>query len=644
MDSSFNHVGANKDIGLERFDYALTHGEVSATHKDVVTAVNLCVHDYKNARLRLEEYWQACWSYYYGTPEAVQVQRSLGRLFQGDTRTDWRHRITLGKGYEIVETIHGYFMQATFPTRRWFRATPCYPGYQQLAGVVTKYTQDKLTKAQFRLNYEMFLRQLIVTGTSVIALPWRYETVKQRKKVRTTVPSFVVGVEDGVRWDVIEVEKVSHNEPDFEVLDIFDCWLDPNTNDINKGNFVRRIRKTRADVINLINAGVYSGAKPSDVMHCSSYVRGEDKRREVRELNGLTLEHPVNMGDTIELFEFWGDLNLPGVVLRDVVVLVMGNHVLRCDPNPYWSGKPFVMGTYTDTASKPYGVGALMPVLGMLHELNTITNHRLDALEIALDPMYTMVDDGVLNAADVYTEPGRVFTVGDHNTLRPMQGHTVNTVSYTEVQNLEQYVDKAIGTGAMVSANAARRGERVTATEIQATRDAGGNRLSNVHGHVNEQVLVPLLAKMLRLMQQFVTESEVVRIEQQGGSVEYYGVGAEELAYDFILEPLGADHILSQQDYVQKRLDFLASVAPYPEMISRIDMSKYLEDLLLNFGMENPETYLKPVEEAPEATDVESDPVSDSLRTMGGNAFVGAYGSSPEGMAEMTNMLMGGLS
>jgi hypothetical protein len=630
----------SEKLTLTDFDTVRTsEREEPPTYSEVAMAVIHCQTDYKTSRLRLEEYWEACWASYYGTPEAVEAQRSLGKIFQGDTNTDWRHRITLGKGYEITETIHGYFMQATFPTRNWFRAVPCEPGYAALARVVSKYTQDKLNKAKFRHHYELFLRQLVVCGTSCIALPWRYETAKYKRRVKVQQPNFDM-LSDG-KWDIVEYDKVTRNEPDFEVLDIFDVWLDPNASDINTANFVRRIRKTKAELMALIQSGVYTGITLKDVINMTPYVRGEDKSRDVREYNGLTLERAYNTGDTVELYEFWGDLHLNGYTIRDVCVLTCGKHVLRLTSNPYWSGRPFVFGTYTDTTSKPYGTGALMPVLGALHELNTITNHRLDALEIALDPMYTLVDDGVLNASDVYTQPGRVFQVADHNSLRPMQGHRVDTVTYTEVTNLEQYVDKAIGTGAMVSANAARRGERVTATEIQATKDAGGNRLSNVHGHITEQVLSTLLGKMLRLMQQFITTSEVVRIEQQGGLVEYLAVGAEELAYDFILEPLGADHILAQQDYIQKRLDFLAAIAPYPDMSSKIDMSKYLEDLLLNFGMENPEVYIKPDEPAPTQAPTEVDGVTEGLRAMGGNAFVDQFGSSPEGLQQMQSMLMG---
>ncbi len=99
-------------------------------------------------------------------------------------------------------------------------------------------------------------------------------------------------------------------------------------------------------------------------------------------------------------------------------------------------------------------------------------------LELAIDEAYTLRQNSTLNPDEIQMRPGAVFLVEEHDDLRPIQRNGNNfTVSYQEAGLLENTIDRNMGTGNLISANAARSGERVTAAEIQATRDAGGNRL-----------------------------------------------------------------------------------------------------------------------------------------------------------------------
>src|SRR5207237_1270174 len=103
-----------------------------------------------------------------------------------------------------------------------------------------------------------------------------------------------------------------------------------------------------------------------------------------------------------------------------------------------------------------------------------------------------------------------------------------------------------------------RSGERVTAAEIQAVRDAGGNRLSNIHQHIEDTTLMEILRRVYRSMQQFVKEPETIRVNgSKRGEYYYYSVDPESINNEYYLEPLGAGHVTDKTKYVRDRLDFI---------------------------------------------------------------------------------------
>lgn len=551
---------------------------------------------YQTGRDVVQDLWLEAWSLYLGTPTAVEEQRKRTLYTVGEVNNDWRHRINTGKAYEVVETIHGYLMSATFPNSEWFSMSPNAPGYAQLSRVVRKYLANKMDEANFRAHYAMFLRQLLITGASIIALPWRYETrpYKRNVVVRKQVYDPLLDVEDEVREvQVVEEPRVIKNHPEFETLDVFDCWVDPSVSDPNEGGFFRRIIKTRAEVINMAEEG-YFDVSPLDIIEAPAYRGTEsDEKDSVQLFQGIETDVPYSMADKVELLEYWGDVHIDGVTFHDVCATVLDKQLIKFEPNPFWAGRPFVIGSATPTPQSPYSIGAVQPSMGLLHQLNIITNQRLDNMEINIDTVLLVRQDGVLNPEDVYVAPGKTIYVTDPNAVQALQLPQNQNVTYTEASVLEQTIDKNAGTGAMVSANAARSGERVTAAEIQATRDAGGNRLSNLQAHIESTSLKPILNKVFRNAQQFVTDDELVRVSgRQAGEFNYFRIGADELCYDFTIKPVGSEHVIDRTKYIQDRISFLQAVAQIPQMAERINYEAILYDIVQHFGFDDPDSYI----------------------------------------------------
>jgi len=553
------------------------------------------------ARLTKEETWLECWAAYLGSPQSIEAMRSQMLRTVGDVNNDWRHRINVGKAFDNVETILAYLQQAFFPNQDWFDAVPLNPGYFELAEVVKKFTQKKLRESNFISNWEMFLRQLLITGNSCIALPWRYETTKWKTRVRVHSPtSKALGFGEKISYKTEEVEKIIQNAPDFETLDMFDVFISPQSCDPNRGNFIRRFYKTRAELAQCIRSGHYTGVTIDDIRGMKAGVRmydtSQSNKDEVKYYQGLNVysgRDNANWSDEIELFEFWGDVHLETKTYHDVRAVVCGAKLLRFETNPYWCGKPFVITNYIPIVRSSMGVGVIEPTLGMLHELNILTNSRLDNMSVSSDCMWEYLNDGTLQPDEMYTAPGKIFPVSQMGSIKPIEMPQAYVVTYEESQFLEQRIDKNTGTGTFVGVGQGRSGERVTAQEIIATRDAGGNRLAGVHKHIEETGLIVLLEKLFRQIQQFQSEDEIVRIPgAEPGEFDYVAVGVEELQNDFKLMPVGADHVVDKDYKLNKLLQFLQVCSQYPETKANLNYHNLQLEIARMLGLDEIERFV----------------------------------------------------
>ena len=551
------------------------------TIADHVTKLQM---DWSAERSSLEEDWRHAWAEYFSNSRSSEVIRSEAAVILGDVQSDWRHKVPTGKALELVEDANSYLQGVFFPNKQWFDVMPKQfipdEDWDEVVRVLQKYIQVKLDSAYFQEWWDMNIRQCLITGTSVLALPWRYDAVPTMKNV-------MVSDSTGKRKAVPkQVKKVIKNGLDIQVVDMFDFFIDPLATDTRDASCIRRYKKTKGEIIRLIENGTYNQVSKdvvSDVMKIAE-TQSSSNKRDIKTMNGdVNGDYDPTM--LVDVLEFWGDLYLDSVEINDVCATVVGDVLIDFKSNPFWGGKPYVITTFTRVHSSPYGIGLLSPVLGHLHQLYVTANHRLDISELVINPMWKVVQDGTLDLEALYSAPGKIIPVEDPNNIIPIEFATANLgVTVQEEGMLEARIERITGITPYVGQGQGRDAERVTAEEVKAKRDAGGNRLGRYHKHIEDTALRELLEKAYSFMQQFVTEDEVIRVTGASeGSVtqtfEYIQVGQDELQYDMDVIPVGSDWVVDKEREIRERVDFIGLVSGHPTMSQMVNWEEVMKDL-----------------------------------------------------------------
>jgi hypothetical protein len=587
----------------DKTEYGLHERMRTISHK-----IHSLVTSWSDDRQQLEQEWVDCWAEYFSNSRSASHLRDAAiRTTTSDVATDWRHKVPTGKAFEIVETVNSYLQSAFFPNQQWFDMYPKQHmdtvEWEDVLTIVRNYSLAKLKESNFQDWWDVFCRQMLVVGTSVLALPWRYDAITTYKN--TTVKK--KGKSEVVPKEVLKVLK---NGFDFSVIDMFDFFIDPNSSKPREGNVIRRIKKRRGEVVRLMESGVYPLAEMTMIENAEAYNVASNNSSHVKDkvkwISGIDTTYNNHSEDMICLYEFWGDLQIGDVEFVDICATIIGDNLISIMPNPYWGGfKPFVIGSFLNTHDSPYGMSLLQPVLGQLHKLFEIQNHRLDVDELTINPMLLVVNDGSIDFQNLYVAPGRVLQVEDTETdVRPLQLPNTTQVAVQDEGLLENRVDKVTGVGAYVGVNSGRQAERVTAEEVSAQRDAGGNRLGRYHKHIEETALYDFLTKMYAYLQQFVLTDEIVRIKKQVDKsfkeqYDYFYVGQEELQYDLDVLPIGSDYIVDKEFELRQRIDFYTFVAGNPQLSQFINWQEAVKDLSRRFLKQDWEKFLKIPEPQP---------------------------------------------
>lgn len=536
----------------------------------------------KLARESVTSKWLELWNLYKTRP--IKVNQDDG----------WQAKLNDGRVFELVETVAGYVRNALFFSDRWAQLEANEPNLAEIVPLVSTYFVDCLNASNLKREFRVFLTQLLLTGFSGILPYWDEDNDCIAFK---TINSYDFFIESSQRYD----DRFSYSFRDIQLNYAEFCsWVDEGLIQVDDCD---EAWKTYAKSDNVRQAELYN----------------------LRDIN------PVASKEYVSLTEYYCPESK--VLYRLIDDECVGEtEVDEC---------PWLVGLLFETPEEAYPLSLIDSSIGLILANNILHNRRLDNMALSIDNMWLFVDDGVTNPSDIKSEPGKVIPVGRPDTLQPLRPPANNfNVTYEEAQVLDAKIDRNIGTGAMISANTYRSGERVTAQEIESVKDAGGNRLNDLYEHLEAVVIVPLLKRAYKLIKENTRKPKVVKLASDVSSVyDYFKLLPEDLTHDFRIKVTGTQSVINRDRNISLIRDFVTLVSGVPQFMEQVDWSNLYFDLLVKFGFDDPSRYLlKKTEEAPEAPSPQSplQSMTAKAQEIGGDpmaqAFMGqvAQGNAPQ--------------
>jgi len=531
-------------------------------------------HRWKQSRFRLEAKWRECWEAY------LCDEKSLYTQHEEDTAD--RSRIARPVLYEAVEGIHANLLNAMFPANeRFFTVSGKTETDQRNARMIEEYLRGKLEDASFLEKYTLFLKQAVIIGNSVAAIPWHRATQIRRREQPVTLFGVTVG------YQRTAVEEVVYDGPEFEVIDMFDFLIDPDAASFRQAKVIHKVERHLRD---LQSNPVYHNLDQLHPHSDCSAVDTDDANKQSRR-RAFGLDEPVFRGsegsaDTVKLLEVWGDFVIDDQLYANYVCVVANEKtVIRFEPNPYDSGqKPFAFTSFIPVPNEIYGIGAIEKSLGLQHAINTLTNQKLDVINLSINNPFTyLINDDVFDPDTLITRPGALIPVKSHDTLRPIDYLDNFTVAFTEIADLKSEIQEA--TGAFKYFTGGDASQSRTATEVEALISGGSQKFSSFLSHLEKTSLEPFLRFVFESAKQFISGPENIRVYCQSGSVQFKQMLPEIIKgsnCSFHIE--GSQGVLFKVQELRALTNFLQMVESTPSMQPLVNVPALFKKIYRRLG------------------------------------------------------------
>lgn len=454
----------------------------------------------------------------------------------------------------------------------------------------------------YRKPFRRAVKDFLIIGHSWMKVGWRF--VEQERDL--TPEEFALEYDEAS----LEVEQFSYDNPemindlpsDQDVLDAlprkkmevvedqvfvervspFDMFVDPEATNLDDArwiaqrivrplNEVKKDKRYKRSV--RMNLEADSGVR---------YRWEDDNER----------EEYANPGNRVTLYEYYDLVN--GTV--SVCAATGDDFLLDPQPMPYYSGHPFVMMRNYDVPDMFYPMGDLESIESLQEELNKtrsqMVNHRKRYARKYLYHERSFGPEG--REALESDEDGRFVPVIDEN--RDLNGVVIplaQTPLAPEMYNHSNIIEGDINTVSGVSEYA--RGQmpetRRTATEASIIVDAGNARAADKLAVV--EISISEVARMvMQLMQQFMTDAQMVRITGKDDRKFYVAYTRDDIAgeYDFSVEG-GSTQPYNETARRQQAISLMNAMAPLVgTVVDPVELAKHV--LSNGFGIQDADRYI----------------------------------------------------
>ena len=434
----------------------------------------------------------------------------LYRNWRDQAGISGRSDVGIPLAFEWVEVVKSRLFDIFFGKRPYVRTKGQEPSDDYAAKIVQQWQNYQYDLAGYRkVGYDI-LTQILIYGTGIVKVPWKYE--EREKHVDVPIyPQFPHLGTIPQKMTVPVYDNIGLN-----LVDIFDFVIDPEATDLNEDAewCAHKTRRTLDYLESMEERKIFKNITTVKREIESDEETGgteTDTHKQVISTIEGHLSDKNLMLKPIELIEYWNKAE------NSLTVIANGKHIIRESDNPFKHGKfPFVVGKIISTPHEFYGIGLIEAGAPGARIMEDLLNNGLDSMNFSINPMLG-VDRTRVEDTELVTRPGgTIHTVGDPSTaIKPFIIPDVSQgvlVWFNLVNELNKkgtgVVDYLVGQGASGK----------TATEASLMTNEAAKRIG-MHIKMFGLTFVGPLAEMVHeLNNQFTTEVQTMRVTGLPGS------------------------------------------------------------------------------------------------------------------------------
>lgn len=361
--------------------------------------------------------------------------------------------------FRVIETITPR-MVSNEPTGSFY---PQESGDAKTVEILNALIKYDWRRAEMFPKLVNFVKSMLIFGTAFGRTYWDF----QERDRTQMVPKKINGRNV---WTPKSVKKISVTEfdgPNFEVLNIYDCYPDPNATTLHDMRwFIYRTFKTLDELKREDETRGTGYYKHLDVLEAAV----EAKKAQKSDNPSATGSQPANLQYRehrrimLSTQEFHGkdESNPEIVILRRFTregwcdYCPEYNTIIREVENPYFHGDlPIVYGVDYPYPGELYGMGEIEPIDRIQRAINAVLNQRLDNVQLTLRTMWKVKKNAGVDLHTLVSAPGNIVTTNDMNAVEALEtpdvtGPTfVQTMTYltSALQNGSGVTDYTVGVG-----------------------------------------------------------------------------------------------------------------------------------------------------------------------------------------------------
>jgi len=446
--------------------------------------------------------------------ERMNEQEELYRCYIDSASYPHNARVFDPRIFRVIETITPK-MVGNEPTGSFYPTEEGDVTTNQILNALIKYDWRRAVMFPKLVN---FVKSMLLFGTAFGRNYWDF---RERDKTQME-PKTINGKTVWTPTSTKTVTQTVYDGPNFETLNIYDCFPDPNSTSLdNMRWFIYRQFKTLKELKDENDArGSEYWTNLDKLKEAVEAKQKDDNKKSSRPADNTYREHRRVMLSTTELhgedksnpefvvlIRYTGDrwlFAVPeyGIVIRDV-------------ENPYFHGQlPIVYGVDYPYPGELYGMGEIEPIDRIQRAINAVLNQRLDNVQLTLRTMWKVKKNSGVDLHTLVSAPGNIVTTDDMDSVDVIQTPDVTGPTFVQTMN---YLTAAMQNGSGITDytqgidSSANTGNK-TATGIRLIQQEASSQFKLKVQLFNHMVIERIANQWKDLRIQYTTEKQKVRI------------------------------------------------------------------------------------------------------------------------------------